>query len=85
MHAKVDVGFMVAGADAPHIVYPAAVVRSSRAKPAAVKFLEFLCGDAAATVFTRHRFIPLRCHSQGGASARGPAQYEGAAQGSGGR
>ncbi len=63
MHARVDVRFVVAGADAPDIVYPAALVRASRSKEGAVKFLQFLCGDAAAVVFTRHRFIPLRCPS----------------------
>jgi molybdate transport system substrate-binding protein len=63
MHAKVDVGFVVTDADAPQIVYPAALVQSSQAKQAAAKFLQFLCSAEAAAVFTRHRFIPLRCRS----------------------
>jgi molybdate transport system substrate-binding protein len=63
MRAKVDVGFVVTDPDAPHIVYPAALVHSSRSRQTAAKFLEFLCGDEAAAVFTRHRFVPLRCRS----------------------
>src|SRR5688572_6466316 len=63
VRSKVDVGFVVTGADAPQIVYPAALVHSSRSKQTAANFLEFLCGDEAAAVFAQHRFIPLRCRS----------------------
>jgi molybdate transport system substrate-binding protein len=63
LHAEVDVGFVVTGVDAPHIVYPAAVVRASRLRQDASRFLEFLCGDEAAAVLARHKFVPLRCRS----------------------
>jgi molybdate transport system substrate-binding protein len=43
------------------IVYPAAIVKSSRNQPEATRFLKFLCGTQAATVFERHRFIPRGC------------------------
>jgi molybdate transport system substrate-binding protein len=45
----------------PAIVYPAAIVRSSRRRGEAARFLAFLCGAEAAAVFERHRFNPLRC------------------------
>jgi molybdate transport system substrate-binding protein len=47
--------------NAPGIVYPAAVLRSSRHLAEAARFLTFLCGADAAAVFERHRFNPLRC------------------------
>jgi molybdate transport system substrate-binding protein len=43
------------------IVYPAAVVSSTRHRAEAARFLTFLCGAEAATVFEQHRFKPLRC------------------------
>lgn len=45
----------------PGIVYPAALVTSSRRRAEAARFLAFLCGAEAAAVFERHRFTPLRC------------------------
>jgi molybdate transport system substrate-binding protein len=45
----------------PGIVYPAAVVRSSRHHAEAARFLTFLCGAAASAVFEQHRFNPLHC------------------------
>jgi molybdate transport system substrate-binding protein len=45
----------------PGIVYPAALVKSSRRRDEAARFLAFLCGADAAAVFERHRFTPLRC------------------------
>lgn len=59
--AKADVAFIVSGADAPRIVYPAAIVKSSRLRDDAARFITFLCGDEAAAVFAQHRFVPLRC------------------------
>jgi molybdate transport system substrate-binding protein len=59
--AKADLAFVVTGADAPRIVYPAAVVKSSRHQAEAARFLTFLCGDEAAGVFVQHKFVPLRC------------------------
>jgi molybdate transport system substrate-binding protein len=59
--AKADLAFVVSGADAPRIVYPAAIVKSSRLQDDAARFIKFLCGDEAAAVFARHKFVPLRC------------------------
>jgi molybdate transport system substrate-binding protein len=59
--AKADVAFVVSGAEAPRIVYSAAVVNRPRLRDDAVRFVKFLCGDEAAAVFTRHKFVPLRC------------------------
>jgi molybdate transport system substrate-binding protein len=59
--ARADVAFVVSGTDAPRIVYPAAVVKSSRRRDQAAHFVTFLCGDEAAKVFTQHKFLPLRC------------------------
>lgn len=53
--------FVVGGPDAPPIVYPAAIVKSSRRRGDADRFLKFLCGAEAAAVFAEHRFIPLGC------------------------
>jgi len=47
--------------NAPGIVYPAAVLKSSRQQAEAARFLAFLCGAEAAAVFEQHRFNPLRC------------------------
>jgi molybdate transport system substrate-binding protein len=58
---NVDVAFVVSGPDAPSILYPAAVVKSSRRRDEAVAFLMFLCGADAARVFTRFKFVPLGC------------------------
>ncbi len=43
------------------ILYPAALVRASRHRAEAARFLAFLCGADAAAVFEQHRFNPLRC------------------------
>ena len=59
--AKADLAFIVAGADAPRIVYAAAIVKSSRRRDDAARFVEFLCGGEAAAVFAQHKFVPLRC------------------------
>jgi molybdate transport system substrate-binding protein len=45
----------------PDIVYPAALVKSSRRRAEAARFLAFLCGAEAAAVFERHQFTPLGC------------------------
>lgn len=45
----------------PSIVYPAAIVKSSRNQAEASRFLKFLCGSEAAAVFEQHRFTPLGC------------------------
>jgi molybdate transport system substrate-binding protein len=51
--------FVVAGPDAPRIVYPAAVVARSRQPEAARRFLSFLRGGAASAIFRRFGFSPL--------------------------
>ena len=51
--------FVVAGPDAPRIVYPAAVVARSRHPEAARRFLSFLGSSAASTIFRRFGFSPL--------------------------
>jgi molybdate transport system substrate-binding protein len=61
VRSRVDVAFVVSGADAPRILYPAAVVKSSRRRDEAVAFLKFLCGAEAATIFTSFKFVPLGC------------------------
>lgn len=51
--------FVVTGSAAPRIVYPAAVVASSRQREASKRFLSFLTGPQAMTIFRRFGFIPL--------------------------
>jgi ABC-type molybdate transport system substrate-binding protein len=48
----------VSGPDSPRIVYPAAVVRTTRKAEAAAGFIEFLRGPAAQRIFQRHGFLP---------------------------
>ena len=50
---------VVSGPGAPRIVYPAAIVASSRQRDAARRFLTFLRGPEAAAIFRRYKFIPL--------------------------
>ena len=52
------VAMTIPAGDGPRIVYPAAVLSSSRARAAAERFLAFLRGDAASAIFTRHKFLP---------------------------
>ena len=51
--------FVVAGAGAPRILYPAAVVAGSRQREAAARFLQFLRGPQGAEIFRRYKFSPL--------------------------
>src|SRR5687767_2832936 len=51
--------FVVPAADAPRIVYPAAVLRSAPQADAAKRLLTFLRGPHAATIFRAAGFIPL--------------------------
>ena len=50
---------VISGPDSPSIVYPAAVVKTTRRAPAAARFLDFLRSPAAQTIFQRHGFLPL--------------------------
>ena len=49
----------VPAAEGPRIVYPGAVLASSRQQAEARKFLAFLRQSAAAAIFARHKFAPL--------------------------
>jgi len=51
--------FVVYGPGAPRIVYPAAIVKSSRQRGEAQRFLAFLRGPKAAAIFTRYGFEPV--------------------------
>jgi molybdate transport system substrate-binding protein len=53
------IAFVVSGAGAPRIVYPAAVVAGSRQREAALRFLQFLRGPQGAEIFRRYKFSPL--------------------------
>ena len=53
---KVDLAYVVTGADAPRIVYPAAALARTTSRDAAVKFLAFLRGPEATAIFRRYRF-----------------------------
>ena len=50
--------FLAPAADSPRIVYPAALVKSSRRRDDAKRFLTFLRGTNAAAIFHKHGFIP---------------------------
>ena len=50
---------VIAGADAPRIVYPAAIVSSSRHRAAAARFMAFLRGPEATAIFQKYKFVPL--------------------------
>jgi molybdate transport system substrate-binding protein len=50
---------VISGESAPRIVYPAALVTSSRQREAAARFLHFLRGTKGASVFRRYHFMPV--------------------------
>jgi len=50
---------VISGADAPHIVYPAAIASAAPNRPGAEALLAYLRGPAAAAVFRRYKFVPL--------------------------
>jgi molybdate transport system substrate-binding protein len=56
-HARV--AFEITGPDAPHIVYPVAIVRASRHPAAARRFFVYLTSSEAAAVFRRFGFVTL--------------------------
>ena len=62
---RVDLAFVIDGPDAPRIVYPAAIVATTRDRTAAAKFLAFLRGTEAASIFRRFKFsAPLDPRTQ---------------------
>jgi molybdate transport system substrate-binding protein len=56
---RARLAFVVSGAGAPRIVYPAAVIKGSKQRVEAERFLAFLRGAAAGAIFTRHGFEPV--------------------------
>jgi molybdate transport system substrate-binding protein len=56
---SVRVAAVIDGGDAPSIVYPAAVISSTRRPDAAHHFLRFLGTAPAAAAFSRHGFTPV--------------------------
>jgi len=57
--SRARLAFVVSGAGAPRIIYPAAVVQGSRQRAEAERFLAFLRGAQAAAIFTRYGFEPF--------------------------
>jgi molybdate transport system substrate-binding protein len=53
------VALVISGADAPHIVYPAAIATAAPNRLGAEALLAYLRGPAAADVFRRYKFVPL--------------------------
>lgn len=53
--SRVEIAFVVTGAAAPHIVYPAAIVTRSRHRAEGEKFLAFLRGPDARAIFRKYR------------------------------
>jgi molybdate transport system substrate-binding protein len=53
------VAFLVPPDQGPRIVYPAAITAASSNRAEAQRFLAFLQGPAASTIFARHGFLPL--------------------------
>ena len=56
---RVRVAAVITGSDAPEIVYPACVIRSSAKRDTAAAFLRFLQTADAARIFERHGFQPI--------------------------
>lgn len=54
--------YVVEGRDAPTIVYPAAILKTSQNREEAQRFLAFLKGAAASRIFARYKFTPLSPH-----------------------
>jgi molybdate transport system substrate-binding protein len=55
---RVDLAVLIDGPDAPVITYPAALVTRSTNKGAAARFLRYLQGPEAGSIFRRYRFRP---------------------------
>lgn len=70
--AAVDLAFVVSGPAAPEIIYPVAIVKASRNKAAARRFLDFLRSPKAASIFERYRFCRVYMPSDEGSPASGP-------------
>ena len=57
LHASI--AWVVSASDGPRIVYPGAVISTSRHPQDAQKFLEFLRSDTASRIFERFGFTPI--------------------------
>ena len=57
---RAAVAYLVPADRGPRIVYPAAIVGATPARDAARRFVDYLRGDAAAQVFERFGFSPIR-------------------------
>jgi molybdate transport system substrate-binding protein len=57
---KASVAWVVAAADGPRIVYPAAIVKTSTLPAEAQRFLDFLRSGSAARIFERFAFTPIQ-------------------------
>jgi len=53
---RVSLAFVVPDGEAPPIIYPAAILSRARNRGAAERFLAFLRGERARTIFERYRF-----------------------------
>lgn len=58
MSRRSVLAFVVSHSDGPSIVYPAAIVASTKNRAAAEKFLAFLRGPDARRIFDRYKFRP---------------------------
>ena len=58
LHATV--AWVVAAADGPRIVYPGAIIRTSKSADEAQRFLDYLRTDASARTFERFGFMPVK-------------------------
>ena len=57
---RATVAWVVAAADGPRIVYPGAIIRTSKDPQAAQRFLGFLRSDAASRIFERFGFTTIK-------------------------
>jgi molybdate transport system substrate-binding protein len=57
---KVKIAVEIPGADSPKISYPVGVVKSSKEPERAKKFVEYLAGPAARSVFEKFGFIVMK-------------------------
>jgi len=57
---KVKIAVEISGADAPKISYPVGVLKSSKEPERAKKFVEYLAGPAARSVFEKFGFIVMK-------------------------
>jgi molybdate transport system substrate-binding protein len=55
---RLTVVTVITGPAAPHIVYPACVVRTARQPVAAARFVQFLGSAAGRAVLEKHGFSP---------------------------